>query len=342
MQTPREIINRCLTFTYPERLPRDLWILPWAEIHYPDAVATAKLKFPSDTAIADYSDSPSSLQGKERYEVGRYRDEWGCEFVNVTKGIIGEVREPLIKYISDWKSVKPPYAKLPENESQARDRVNRFCAGTDKFVMANSCPRPWERYQFLRSTENALIDVLMPEMGFLDLIRTIHNFYLKELEFWVKTDVDAIWFMDDWGAQDRLLIPPRLWRELIKSMYRDYCDLAKSYGKFVFMHSDGFIIDILPDLIEVGIDAINSQLFCMDIEELGRRFKGKITFWGEIDRQHVLPASEPQTGRDAVRRVASNLFDPRGGLIAMFEFGPGANPETVLAVIDEWDCLIDK
>ncbi len=50
----------------------------------------------------------------------------------------------------------------------------------------------------------------------------------------------------------------------------------------------------------------------------------------------VLPASDPQAGRDAVRKVVERLYDPAGGVIAQFEFGPGANPATVLAILDEW------
>ena len=103
------------------------------------------------------------------------------------------------------------------------------------------------------------------------------------------------------------------------------------------MHSDGDITEIYEDLIEIGVDAINSQLFCMDLAELAKIAKGKITFWGEIDRQHVLADDNPQTGREAVRKVASHLYQPSGGIIAQLEFGAGAYPATVWAVYDEWD-----
>jgi hypothetical protein len=103
------------------------------------------------------------------------------------------------------------------------------------------------------------------------------------------------------------------------------------------MHSDGYIQDIYEDLIEVGVDAINSQIFCMDMKVLEEKAKGKITFWGEIDRQYILPAKNPQEGRDAVRKVAKHLYDPKGGIIAQLEFGAGANPDTVLAVFEEWE-----
>jgi len=143
--------------------------------------------------------------------------------------------------------------------------------------------------------------------------------------------------MDDWGSQNSLLISPKLWREIFKPLYKEYCDIAHTNNKFIFMHSDGYIIDIYEDLIEIGVDAINSQLFCMDIEEIGRRFKGRITFWGEIDRQNVLPSKDPKIGRQAVQKFAKNLYDPNGGIIDQFEFGLDVNPETAIAVLEEWE-----
>lgn len=93
-------------------------------------------------------------------------------------------------------------------------------------------------------------------------------------------------FMDDWGSMHSLLVSPDMWRARFQPLYEDYIRIAHDAGKKVFMmHSDGNITAIYEDLVEMGVDALNSQLFCMDIEELGRRFKGRITFWGEIDRQ---------------------------------------------------------
>ena len=333
----RELVRRTLIFQHPDRIPRDLWLLPWAEEKYPKETADINRRFPSDIIDAPevYHKSPR-LKGS-RYEKGYYTDEWGCTFKKIESGTIGEVETPILQNIADWRSIRPPYEILPSNPQHTYDELSRFYDQTDKFVLANCWLRPWERYQFIRGAENALIDVLMPDEGFKDLLRVIHEYYLRELEFWVKADVDAVKFMDDWGAQDRLLIHPDLWRELFKPLYREYCDLAKSHGKFVFMHSDGWILDILEDLVEVGVDAVNSQLFCMDMAEIARHVKGRITFWGEIDRQHVLVSDDPEVGREAVREVARHLYDPSGGVIAQLEFGLEAKPETVMAVFEEWE-----
>lgn len=336
-QSPREIVKRCLIFDYPERIPRDLWLLPWASIHHPKTVSELNRRFPGDIITAECEYQPSRRVKGDPHKVGYYTDEWDCTFRNIQEGIIGEIATPLIPEIENWMETRPPYETLPSSRTQALSEVNSFCSDTDRFVLAKCCPRPWERYQFLRGTENALVDVLMPGSGFRDLLKTIHDYYLTEFEFWASTDVDGMMFMDDWGAQDRLLIPPDTWRELFKPLYRDYCRIAKSKRKFTFMHSDGYIADIMEDLVEIGVDAINSQLFCMDIKDLAARLKGRISFWGEIDRQQVLPCADPQAGIDAVQLVASHLYDPSGGIIAQFEFGPGANPETALAIFEEWE-----
>jgi uroporphyrinogen decarboxylase len=119
-------------------------------------------------------------------------------------------------------------------------------------------------------------------------------------------------------------------------MYADYCSILHSAGKHVFFHSDGNISEIYPDLIEIGIDALNSQLFAMDIEELGRKYKGRITFWGEIDRQYVLPFGSVEDVKSTVRRVRRAFDDGKGGVIAQCEWGNDVTKENIEAVFAAW------
>ncbi len=335
--TPRENMKRCLQFATPERVPRDLWTLPWAEKRFPRELAALRAEFPGDLVVAPVVGKPSPFRLGDPYLVGEAVDDWGCIFTNIHEGVHGEVKCPILTGDSpDAKTIRPPVENLPADPDKARDLVNRFCAQTDRFVLAQNLPRPWERYQFMRGTENSLADVMMPEEGMAACLKVIHDFYMREMEFWVSTDVDAVFFMDDWGSQNQLLIPPAVWRDLFKPLYKDYCDLAHAHGKFAFMHSDGCISEVYEDLVEVGVDAMNSQIFVMDMADLAKRVQGKITFWGEIDRQHVVTSPDPQKGRDAVRKVAGHLYDPRGGIIAQLEFGPGGCPDTVRAVYEEW------
>lgn len=326
----RDLVRQSLEFASPATVPRQAWVLPWAEDHYPDEVARLRAEFPDDivTSPGLYL-QPLPVIG-QRYQKGLYVDEWGCRFENIHGGVIGIVRRPLIREWSDLERFEPPACTLAVD----REAVNAFCASTDQFVLAGTLVRPFERLCFLRTMEQALVDLFTRPPGFMELFARLHAHYLAEVEAWAATDVDAIVLMDDWGAQDRMMVSPALWRQLYKPIYKQYCDVARRAGKFVFMHSDGWILDIVPDLIDVGVGAINSQVACMGAEALGR-FRGQITFWGEIDRQVVLSFGSLEDVRRAVGEARGHLA-ANGGVIAQCEFGPGARPDNVLEVFRCW------
>ncbi len=335
MTDPRTLVRQTLTFSSPSRIPRDLWLLPWAELHYPVELANIRKRFPNDLVGAPSCLRQPLVTSGSTYEIGTFVDEWGCAFDNLQPGVIGQVKHPLVATWEDLPKLRPPEAALTIDAEQ----INAFCKSTDLFVTSGCCPRPFERMQFIRGSENLYLDLAEEPPEFYVLLNRVHQFYLKELELWAKTDVDAVTFMDDWGAQRALLISPRQWRKIFKPLYKEYIELAHHYGKFIFMHSDGYTIDILPDLIELGLDAINSQLFTMDIEQIGARFRGQITFWGEIDRQHLLPFGTPADIDRAVWRVKDALYS-NGGVIAECEFSAGSKPENVYQVFQSWEDVL--
>ena len=303
----REIVKRTLELEKPSRIPRHLLALPWASDNYPNQLKQIQDNYPDDITfpIFEYKDKP--LTTGDQYAIGSYTDEWGCVFENKQAGIIGEVKAPILKNLSDWEQIREPTEVL----SFEIDQVNEFCANTDKFTLAGCFPRPFERLQFIRVTAEFYMDLATQSPELTKLIDKIHQFFLGELNRWAQTDVDALFIMDDWGSQQSLLISPATWREVFKPLYKDYVSIAHSHNKKIFMHSDGYIVDIMPDLIELGIDAINSQIFCMGLDTL-EQFKGKITFWGEIDRQHILPEGTVEEVKDAVKKVAKKAAKKKG------------------------------
>ena len=329
--TSRDRVFRSLDGNLKGRIPRELWTLPWAKLHHAEKLARIEMDFPSDFARSPgfYSTEPKTVG--DAYTLGEYIDEWNCTWVNMQAGLVGEIKDPLIKDVEDLSPLILPEELLTVDKVE----VNDFCRNTDSFVLQGTCARPFERLQFLRKTENLYIDLAEGSDSLRKLIDEVHGFYLKEMEMWSETDVDALFFMDDWGAQQSLLISPAMWRELFKPLYREYIDLAHSKAKKIFMHSDGYIIDIIEDLTMLGLDALNSQIFCMNVEELGRRFKGKITFWGELDRQHLLVNGTDQEVIDAVNLIYKSLYH-QGGVIAQCEFGAAAKPQNILQAFQQW------
>jgi uroporphyrinogen decarboxylase len=327
--TPRDRVLRALSFDRPDRAPRDLWSLPGIGMFRADELERMRAMYPSDFSGPGLGCGRGPAATGDAFRRGRYTDEWGCTFEVYEDGVMGEIKHPPL---SDWSrlgSLRPPRELLKAD----RPAVDRVRDGNDRFILAGTSIRPFERMQFLRGTENLLMDLASGDARALELRSVVHEFYLEEASYWVGRDVDGISFTDDWGTQSALLVSPAMWREYFKPLYREYAAMIRAKGKFVFFHSDGMIAEIIPDLIEIGIHVLNAQLFCMDIEELGRRFRGRITFWGEIDRQHVLPFGAPDAVRAAVRRA---FDDGRGGVIAQCEWGLRDPFENVAAVFEEW------
>lgn len=337
--TSRRLVYETLEFSNKTgRAPRHMWTLPWAETHHGDMIQRIHSEYPDDIVSAPQILKEKTIAEGDEYAKGFYKDQWGCLFTNIHEGVIGEVKDAIVKG-EEWEDVENVHIPV-EQLSFDREAVNEFCRNTDKFVVSAACPRPFEQLQFIRGTENLYMDLVdMPEK-MKDFLGKMHAFYCEWLEEWAKTDVDALNFMDDWGSQNNLLISPQMWKEIFKPMYKDYIDIAKRYNKKTFMHSDGNTLQIIPELIEIGLDALNAQLFCIGVEKLAP-FAGKLTFWGEIDRQHLLVEGTKEDIRHAVTQVKDTLWKD-GGCIAQCEFGPGANPENVYEVFRTWNEITGK
>lgn len=330
--TSRERVMKTLNFERPDRVPRDLWTLPGAQFQQREAIDALLSCYPFDIGKASNSPGTNKTALDDPLCVGNYTDDWGSVWQRAEPGVIGEVKYPAI---SDWSALA--HYKLPWRLIQDRsfDDVNRRCDDCDLFVLSAVTARPFERLQFLRGSENLFMDIADDSKEFRSLLRMVHGFYLEDIRGWCQSHVDGIFLMDDWGAQQQLLISPDTWRAVFKPLYSDYCDVIHAANKSVFFHTDGFTSPIWQDLIEVGVDAINAQLFTMDIESLAEQFKGQITIWGEIDRQHLLPFGRPQDVAQAVRRVHAS-FDGDGGVIAQCEWGINNPPENIAAVFETW------
>ena len=249
----------------------------------------------------------------------------------------GEVKHSPLENWENLKSFIPPFEIL---KTADLSEVNEACSISDKFMISfwETAASPFQRMQFLRGTENLFMDLAYGEDELFVLRDMVHDYFMQQVEMWAKTDVDGIHIEDDWGSQNSTLISPELWREFFKPLYLDYCKIAHSYGKYVIMHSDGFIEPIIEDLIEIGVNAINSQIFCMDMKSLADKYAGRICFWGEIDRQYLLPFGTPEEVRAGVRRVKDTFLEKcPSGLLAQVHWGKDIPVENVIAAYEEWD-----
>lgn len=269
---------------------------------------------------------------------GVHVDHWGCEWFALEEGVCGEVKGHPLENWENLDSYRVPEKFLEELDLSG---VNRFCRETDKFVIPlwePYMPNLFERMQHLRGTENLFMDLAYGDGRVYRLIEKLNSYYFPLVERWAETDVDAIQIADDWGTQRSLLISPEMWREYFKPVYRQYCEIARKHHKYVVMHSDGFIEDILDDLVEIGVNAINSQLFCMDIEKLAEKYHHKLAFWGEIDRQYIQVFGSTDDVRKAVDRISKAFFQyGKTGFVAQCFYTMGTPEENKRAEWAAWE-----
>ena len=146
---------------------------------------------------------------------------------------------------------------------------------------------------------------------------------------------DAIRFGDDWGFQDRLMIRPELWRKLFKKHYARIYGAARDIGLVVSIHSCGNITEILPDLIDIGVQVVHPlQPEAMDVRFCQREYGEQLTFWGGLGSQSTLPRGTPE---DVRREVGSRLelFKGGGYILAPAGAAPAETPpENISAIVE--------
>lgn len=149
--------------------------------------------------------------------------------------------------------------------------------------------------------------------------------------------LDIFYFGSDFGAQQSMFISPEHYRMFFKHNMKRLCDQAGRFGLKIMYHSCGSIVDIIPDLIEIGVDVLDPiqvSAFNMEPGNLARHFKGKIAFHGGISSQKLLPFSTPEIIREEVYKTIAAL-GPLG-----FIAGPDQNimpdtpPENVAAMYE--------
>jgi uroporphyrinogen decarboxylase len=97
-----------------------------------------------------------------------------------------------------------------------------------------------------------------------------------------EVDFDIVMYGDDWGMEDRLLFPPSWWRCFLKSRHERLYRAVKEAGAYCYLHSDGCVEVLIPELLEMGIDILNIQRECNDWVRILQDFHGRLTLWGGV------------------------------------------------------------
>jgi hypothetical protein len=312
MMTGRELVKRTLLFRGADRLPYDL----------PPPYGT-------DFYSIEMDPSPDSRPA-------RGTDEWGAVWENIGGMQLGQVKEVPLKSWDDFSSLRVPDIR---DERRWRNVSGMRARAGDKFILAKGISL-YERIHFLRGLDATWIDIHESPGELKRLITLLLEMNLYAVERFAGEGADGYLIPDDWGLQDTLMISPRAWRELWKPFYARLFGAVHDAGMFMFLHSCGYIVDILDDLIAIGLDAIHmDQQENMTLELLGTRFGGRLTFFSPVDIQKTMVRGSTDEIRAYCRSMARLLGRPGGGFIPRWYTDPagaGHTPEALAAMCEEF------
>jgi uroporphyrinogen decarboxylase len=201
----------------------------------------------------------------------------------------------------------------------------------------------FERSWALRGFENVLVDAVAEPAFFADLIAAITEHQSHVLERLLELPFDGFYFGDDWGDQRGIIIGPDRWRDTIKPNYARLYAQIKAAGRFVLTHCCGSLVDSIPDAIEIGLDVLESvqpEARGMNPYELKDRFGDKLTFWGGLGSQSIIPFGTPDELRSEIRKLADHMKKGGGYILAPSKpLQPETPTENAVAILEEFIAL---
>jgi uroporphyrinogen decarboxylase len=222
------------------------------------------------------------------------------------------------------------------------DEAKELFESTDYAIMADSGFKSlWELGYMLRGLEQMFKDLIAnPEFvkALLEKLLEINMTATAKFLDAVGPYIQIFRTADDLAAQQSLLMSPETYRKVLKPFYQRYFDLVRSKTDAkIFYHSCGNITRLIDDLVDMGVDILNPvQVSAMeDTSELKARFGDKVTFWGGIDSQKILPFGSVKEVEEEVKQRIRDLA-PGGGFVlaAVHNIQPDVPLENILAMAD--------
>lgn len=242
--------------------------------------------------------------------------EWGFQWVRID-GTMGQPEKAIIENWRYLDKLAIPSASDPDRFSHVREIQKNF---GDRYYIASLVLTGFTVMTFLRGFVNTLQDFYIDRDRIETLADIVFGFEEEVISLILEHRFNGVAFYDDWGTQNNLIISPSLWREFFKPRYKQQFELAHKYGLDVYFHSCGYIYDIIPDLIDIGVDLLNlGQPNLYDIAKLGREFGGKTCFVSPISYQTTAISGTKEDIYNEAKNLIEHLGCYKGGLIGYIE-----------------------
>jgi len=175
----------------------------------------------------------------------------------------------------------------------------------------------WEASWYLRSMEDLMMDMMIESEEATVLLDKITEFACAKARAYATAGLDILSLGDDIGTQDSLMIDIGLWEQWLQPRLKKVIKAAKEIkpDMLIFYHSCGYILPFIDKLIETGIEILNPiQPECMEFDEVHDRFGDRVSFWGTVGTQQLLPFGT----KEEVKKVAFSRLEKcgtKGGIV---------------------------
>lgn len=334
---------RAMEFQNPEWIPSVVAIMPATWIRYGEKVEEIVLNYPKLFPSYKKGDF-RKIKLNRAYQKGRWKDVWGITWENVEEGLDSapvEAEAPLRNWedlenysapdplLFDWFGEKIDWEERKKGLENSKKQGDLASGG-----LVHGFMYMWLYY--LRGFNNFMLDIGSREPKLKRLIEMVLEYNLKLVNKWIEIGAEAIYFGDDLGLQRSLPISPADWRKYLKPCYHKIFGTCRDNGVYVYLHTDGHILEIIDDLIECGANIINPQIRANGLEELAK-FKGKVCIHLDLDRQ-LFPFAGPEEIKSHIREAVNILRLKEGGLMLHAECEqdvPLRNIEAICEVIEK-------
>ncbi|MBN1673823.1 MAG: hypothetical protein JXR37_22435 [Kiritimatiellae bacterium] len=335
--TGRERVTAALAFEAPDRAPVEYHHSPAGMYEHGTALQQLMCRHgqdfgdPAEFAIPE--PSPDAVDGDGRYyEVER--DMWGTLWEHRIFGIAGHPLErPLDDWgaLPDWRPPAPPAVSGPLFEA---DRA-KARAYQERFFLKSGWVSIFEVLHGIRRFEDVLVDIALDSAEINELADRIVGYQEQAVRYLLERGVDALQFADDFGTQEGLLLSPDLWRRFFRPRYARLIRPVKEAGKKVLFHTCGLVDRLLPDLAELGCDAVWPQIGLYDADRLAAMSRDlHLAVAIHPDRSHLMTFGSPADVRATVHQLAKTFRTAEGGSWFYVEIDNGFPFENVRALIE--------
>ena len=235
---------------------------------------------------------------------GAYIDEWGVGRLKGEVEHFNKMFHPMESFISPeqvWNFPLPDV--LADYRWEGFEEKIKALKDSGLVVVFYSI-QIFEPAWYLRGMENMLADMLVDEDMAKACLERMAEIKIKVCEKAAKAGVDIIIYGDDVGTQKDMMMSPEIWRKWLKPLMEKAITTAKNINPdlLAYYHSDGVIYDIIPELIEIGVDILNPiQPECMNPVKIKELYGDKLSFWGTVGTQTTMPFGSPGEVEEKVK-----------------------------------------